>query len=261
MKKNFLRILPIAAAVLLATSCSKDNDDNTIVENNAAQENVGNTVVDNNAAQEDVEAVHDFALTVSNSQSLSKLSLVGEVGGNGTKDLKFDVDDVLNIFTGEWDDMGTVDDEEDDKEIYYASVPLTADDISADGKSATFHFTQSALDGKTKDDIKSGYMGVYTNPQYVHIEDYSSLTEAISKSYRKLNLSTWTLETRNYRCLIYMDPSTTKTVVVEYYDIYLDDWTTVTLEKGHAYHVDTDLEVTVEGESKILKEGKLYYVK
>ncbi|MBO7568392.1 MAG: hypothetical protein J6T60_15000 [Bacteroidales bacterium] len=258
MKKNFLRILPIAAAVLLATSCSKDNDDNTIVENNAAQENVGNTVVDNNAAQENVEAVHDFALTVSNSQSLSKLSLVGEVGGNGTKDLKFDVDDVLNIFTGEWDDMGTVDDEEDDEAIYYASVPLTADDISADGKSATFHFTQSALDGKTKDDIKSGYMGVY---KYVQIEDYPSLTEAISKSCRKLNLSTWTLELRQYRCLIYMDPSTTKTVVVEYYDMDLDDWNTVTLEKGHAYNVDTDFDVTVDGESKILKDGKLYYVK
>ena len=39
MKRTFLRILPLAVAVLLATSCSKDeNNDNAVVNN--GQENV-----------------------------------------------------------------------------------------------------------------------------------------------------------------------------------------------------------------------------
>lgn len=249
MKKNFLRILPIAVAVLLATSCSKDKDDNTVVENNAAQENV--------------EAVHDFALTVSNGESLSKLSLAGELGGNETKALKYDIGDKLYIALKE----------EDGAPDFFGSQPLTAEDISADGKEATFHFTQPVFDGKTTDDVEEGFMGgdgdddpnglLYTFSK----EEYTDpLKGALSFASRRLDVSTWTLTPADWHSVIYLDPATEKKVAVTYWvydpDTEKDRPMTITLTAGNAYVVNVyEVEVTVGNDSKTVEGGKLYYVK
>ena len=48
MKRKFIKILPIAVAVLFATSCSKDDVDNTVkTPQEIVQENVDNTINDN----------------------------------------------------------------------------------------------------------------------------------------------------------------------------------------------------------------------
>ena len=255
MKKNFLRILPIAAAVLLATSCSKDNDDNTIVENNAAQENVGNTVVDNNAAQENVEAVHDFALTVSNSESLSKVSLATPLGTVGTKYLKFDEGDVLYI---SFDDPNL---KESFTSTYYKSEALKSADISADGKSATFHFTQTEFDGKTADDVTFGYMGILDIYDEETFWAYESLDEALRYSYRRLDLDSWTLYNQG-TSYINMNSTTSKKVEVSYYDLDEDDDVTTTLEAGKAYCIYAKyVTVYLNGEKQEVTGGKIYNVK
>lgn len=67
MKKTFLRILPLAVAVLLATSCSKDeNNDNAVVNN--GQENVQTKTM-------------PISITV-NQKGLSKLGCTGAIGEN-----------------------------------------------------------------------------------------------------------------------------------------------------------------------------------
>ncbi len=250
MKKNFLRILPIAAAVLLATSCSKDNDDNTIVENNAAQEKV--------------EAVHDFALTVSNGESLSKLSLADELGGNETKALKYDIGDKLYI---------ALKDEEDGAPDFFESKPLTDADISVDGTEATFHFPQPECAGKTPADVREGFMGANGDddpdePFYTFSagEDTDPLTRALSFAKRDLDVSSWTLKESSYHCVIYLDPNTEKEVELTYYaydHVTEEDVPeTITLEAGYAYVIGLyqGVAVTVEGASKSLVAGKLYYV-
>ena len=114
MKRKFIKILPIAVAVLFATSCSKDDVDNTvktpqeIIQENVdntindnvetpqeiVQENVDNTINDNGenpqeiVQENDDNTVKTITITGKVSQeSLSKVSLVGD-----TKDLQFDGD-------------------------------------------------------------------------------------------------------------------------------------------------------------------------
>lgn len=92
MKKHFMKFLPIAAAILLATSCSKDSDgDNNIVANPDATESA-QEVVDNQ-----VKTV-PFAITVcQDAPSLSKAT-VEDDGTNLVQ--KFESDDVL-VITGD----------------------------------------------------------------------------------------------------------------------------------------------------------------
>ena len=92
MKKHFMKFLPIAAAILLATSCSKDSDgDNNIVVNPDATESA-QEVVDNQ-----VKTV-PFAITVcQDAPSLSKAT-VEDDGTNLVQ--KFESDDVL-VITGD----------------------------------------------------------------------------------------------------------------------------------------------------------------
>jgi uncharacterized protein YjdB len=104
MKKTFLRILPLAAAVLLATSCSKDNDNATEVVNNG---------------QETVQAkTYPISITV-NQKGLSKLSCTGAMGE--ALQPTFENSDKLSIYNGET-----------------LLKELTPTTISAGGKTATF---------------------------------------------------------------------------------------------------------------------------
>ncbi len=106
MKRTFLRILPLAVAVLLATSCSKD-DNNT------------NEVVNN--GQETVQTkTLPISITV-NQKGLSKLSCANSTG----VDLQplFETSDKLAIYNGE---------------TFLTDLVIKEGSISQDGKSATF---------------------------------------------------------------------------------------------------------------------------
>ena len=114
MKRKFIKILPIAVAVLFATSCSKEDVDNTvktpqeIVQENVdntindnvetpqeiVQENVDNTINDNGESPQEIVQENDDntvkTITITgkvSQESLSKVSLVDEVND---KTLQFD---------------------------------------------------------------------------------------------------------------------------------------------------------------------------
>ena len=91
MKKTFLKFLPLAATVLLATSCSKDeNKDEVVTPENQEVE-----------IQNEVKEV-PFTVTVGSKQKLSKISYTKEVDANGDelKDVQpeFDAGDVNGLW-------------------------------------------------------------------------------------------------------------------------------------------------------------------
>ena len=96
MKRTFLKFLPIAAAVLLATSCSKDNDgDNSVVNNPDPVE------TQNVASSTESNAV-PFSIKVVTGNSLSKIGYTdADNDGNGKKEVTpaFTTDDVSNGLT------------------------------------------------------------------------------------------------------------------------------------------------------------------
>ena len=73
MKKQFLKFLPIMAALLLATSCSKDDDTNTVINNE--QINAEPAPVEVVAQPEYVKI--PFSVKVDNGAKLSKISYSG----------------------------------------------------------------------------------------------------------------------------------------------------------------------------------------
>lgn len=106
MKRTFLRILPLAVAVLLATSCSKDeNNDNAVVNN--GQENVQTKTL-------------PISITV-NQKGLSKLSSAN-ITGEALQPI-FETSDKLAIYNG-----GT----------FLTELAIKDGTISQDGKTATF---------------------------------------------------------------------------------------------------------------------------
>jgi len=87
MKRTFLKFLPIAAAILLATSCSKDNDgDNSVVNNPTGRDDVHivSTTSESNAVP--------FSIKVVTGNSLSKIGYTD----NGKVTPAFTTDDVTN---------------------------------------------------------------------------------------------------------------------------------------------------------------------
>lgn len=130
MEKTFLKFLPVAAAVLLATSCSKDNDgDNSVIDNPA-------TPVENNETAEHKSEPLTMTFTVSASANLSKIGIADGAESGATVNPKFEVGDVIKFA--------------DASNLVTADVTLTTDQISADGKSA--NFTVSSFSG-TEDDL------------------------------------------------------------------------------------------------------------
>ena len=106
MKRTFLRILPLAVAVLLATSCSKDeNNDNAVVNN--GQETVQTKTL-------------PISITV-NQKGLSKLSSAN-ITGEALQPI-FETSDKLAIYNG-----GT----------FLTELAIKEGSISQDGKTATF---------------------------------------------------------------------------------------------------------------------------
>ncbi|MBO7438754.1 MAG: hypothetical protein J6U21_03640 [Bacteroidales bacterium] len=99
MKRTFIKMLPLVAAVLLATSCSKDsNDDSSVV--------IDNSVETQNVASPDNDGVTIVPLTITvnkdgNSLSKASVDIADGEGGKKTYTQKFIAGDVLVISNSE----------------------------------------------------------------------------------------------------------------------------------------------------------------
>ena len=108
MKKQFLKFLPIAAALLLATSCSKDDDTNTVIDNEPSN--------DSEPAPVEVVAQPEyvkipFSVKVDNGTKLSKISYSEGEGEKVTRSFTDDDVDEGNplkmTITGEYIESGS----------------------------------------------------------------------------------------------------------------------------------------------------------
>jgi len=125
MTKRFLKVLPLAAAVLLATSCSKDNNDEKTVENQPKVEKV----------------VIPFSVKVNTGNSISKIAYTQD--GNDVS--KFNVN-----FTDE--DINT--------EMNIASegnIEPSILKLDKDGDNFVFKGEITLAKGKTEEDFNNGF--------------------------------------------------------------------------------------------------------
>ena len=123
MKRTFLTILPIAAALLLATSCSKDSDDNNV------------SIIDNPQPAETIEQPAEttvkipFTVKVGGGESLSKISYALQKDGDN---------DIWNKVTRTFDD----------DDLATGTHPIT---LTVNGAETNSGITESTLSLK-KDD-------------------------------------------------------------------------------------------------------------
>ncbi|MBO7463571.1 MAG: hypothetical protein J6T96_13335 [Bacteroidales bacterium] len=119
MKKILFKVLPIAAAIVLATSCSKDNEDSNNVIN-----------PENNTPTPEVVTPKTSSVTMSfkvnTSAGLSKIGIAEDNGNLGVSP-KFDGDEVINFA--------------DENNLVTGSVTLTSANLTNDGKTAEFEVT------------------------------------------------------------------------------------------------------------------------
>lgn len=130
MKKTFLRILPVVAAVLLATSCSKDdNGDVNIVDTPQTTEDPNPTT--EQPAEQTKTVKVPFAVKVDGGESLSKIAYALQKDGEDN--------DVWNKVTRTFDD--------DDLQTgeHPISLKVTGDGITE----STLRLVSEELDGKT----------------------------------------------------------------------------------------------------------------
>ena len=117
MKRTFMKFLPIAAAILLATSCSKDGDNNVVT----------NPVDNPTPAQEQEATPTHSTLTmtfkVSASAGLSKIGIADDNGKSGVAP-KFEAGDRIHFA--------------DDDNKVTADVTLTENDLDYDHTTAEF---------------------------------------------------------------------------------------------------------------------------
>ena len=103
MKKTFLRILPLMAAVLLASSCGKDDDNsvNPVVNNNETEQHPTETVAENEYV------TIPFSVGIAANEGLSKITCESYTDKEGHKKVKrsFGVEDVGKELTVTGDDI------------------------------------------------------------------------------------------------------------------------------------------------------------
>lgn len=130
MKKTFLRILPVVAAVLLATSCSKDDNGDVNIVDTPQTTEVTNPTSEQPAEQTKTVKV-PFAVKVDGGESLSKIAYVLQKDGEDN--------DVWNKVTRTFDD--------DDLQTgeHPISLKVTGDGITE----STLRLVSEELDGKT----------------------------------------------------------------------------------------------------------------
>lgn len=92
MKRIFIQMLPIMAAILLATSCSKDDGGNAVIDNVVAQQE--------EPIQESVETSVRKTITITGKVSQTSLSKVGVSETEGKKTLTFVGDEVFRFSNG-----------------------------------------------------------------------------------------------------------------------------------------------------------------
>lgn len=133
MKRFLSMMLPVAAAIVLATSCSKDKDDNS---------NVVNPTPDNPTPEVVTSTTSSVQMSfkVNTSDGLSKIGIASDNGKLGIT-LKFDGDEKI-----EFADAGN---------LVTGSVTLTAANLKDDGKTAEFEVTFEGEDDNIEK-FKSG---------------------------------------------------------------------------------------------------------
>ena len=96
MKKTFLRILPVVAAILLATSCSKDDDNGNVVNNIEEQPSTAEPVLQPTAAVVENGYVSiPFSVGIASGEGLSKITCTTEeVEGKKVVNRSFDDGDL-----------------------------------------------------------------------------------------------------------------------------------------------------------------------
>ena len=116
MKRKFIKILPIAVAVLFATSCSKDDVDNTVkTPQEIVQENVDNTINDNvetpqeivqenvdNTVNDNVETPQEI-VQENDDNTVKTITITGKVSQESLSNEKFEFDDNTNHVWGHID--------------------------------------------------------------------------------------------------------------------------------------------------------------
>ncbi|MBR2199272.1 MAG: hypothetical protein IJ894_00760 [Bacteroidales bacterium] len=138
MKRTFLTILPIAAALLLATSCSKDSDDNNV------------SIIDNPQPAETIEQPAEqpaettvkipFTVKVGGGESLSKIGYALQKDGDN---------DIWNKVTRTFDD----------DDLAGGTHPIT---LTVNGAETNSGITESTLSLKKDDDGKFYFEGDIT---------------------------------------------------------------------------------------------------
>ena len=134
MKRTFLTILPLAAALLLATSCSKDSDDNNV------------SIIDNPQPAETIEQPAEttvkipFTVKVGGGESLSKIGYALQKDGDN---------DIWNKVTRTFDD----------DDLAGGTHPIT---LTVNGAETNSGITESTLSLKKDDDGKFYFEGDIT---------------------------------------------------------------------------------------------------
>ncbi|MEE3448076.1 MAG: hypothetical protein VZQ51_05635 [Bacteroidales bacterium] len=194
MKTSFFRILPLTAAVLLATSCSKDeNNDNEVVNNNPA-----NVVIEKSVVK------IPFSVKVNQGKTLSKIAYSGSESG---VTVSFTEDDVtkgtiLNV-TGTGIEASTLTlEKQGDSYVFTGDIKLISEDDRASFESGDIILTGSF--GTVETTIKSSteslaYLMENCNHQYlatfksnapsIDLYDQNSYIEfTVAKGQYKVNI-------------------------------------------------------------------------
>ncbi len=235
MKRMFIKMLPVMAAVLLATSCSKDDGNDAAID----------TPIDNGTPH--VEAVDNGIKTITITGKLSKesLSKVTVAESEGVKTLQFEGNETFAFGTvGE----GNV----------YGTIAIT----EKDGKyTATLNFpNKDALTAET------GFTATHGTDPSVISEGYANLATAVNNAYYTIDFiveksgETYSLKDKtntesdikvNVKSA-FIEAQTSKTITV-------NDDASVSVEEGKFYVVSST--ATMGKDKKTITSGKIYKVK
>jgi len=255
MKRKFIKILPIAVAVLFATSCSKDDVDNTVkTPQEIVQENVDNTINDNVETPQEIVQENDDntvkTITITgkvSQESLSKVSLV-----EGTKNLKFDGGETFEFKDEENKVSGKITIADQDGN-YTAQLYFKGEGSNLVGP----EFTAS----------------LNTDPNPISI-GYNSLNAAVQNAYYTIKFKVKRVDnnppTSGYTYKLYTETGTQNDIVVDIQSAFIDASTAannkgtqlggedVTFEAGNYYVVPVGK--TMGESTKVTAAGKIYKV-
>ena len=234
MKRMFIKMLPVMAAVLLATSCSKEDGNDAVID----------TSIDNGTPQ--VEAVDNGIKTITITGKLSKESLSKVyVSDNTDRTLKFNGNETFAFGT---EGEGNV----------YGTIAITKDDGTY---TATLNFpNKDALTAET------GFTATHGTDPSVISEGYANLATAVNNAYYTIDFivkesgGTYSLKDKtntesdikvNVKSA-FIEAQTSKTITV-------NDDASVSVEEGKFYVVSST--ATMGKDKKTITSGKIYKVK